>query len=95
MQRVLAGFFWKEWIPLISSVVTEFHAIDARAEAFRYATNPKGEPQMPENAHVVYHELIEQLDDVYTVLELVIEEMRIEEARIDTAIDEAVNRDRL
>lgn len=36
---------------------------------------------------MVYHELIEQLDDVHTVLELVIDEMRIEEAKLDVAID--------
>ena len=49
---------------------------------------------MPENAHVVYHELIEQMDDVHTVLELVIDEIRIKEAELDAAIIEAVSGDR-
>jgi len=94
VQRVLSSFLWAEWPQLISSVVAEVHAIDRRADAFRYATNPKGDPQMPENAHVVYHELIEQMDDVHTVLELVIDEIRIREAKLDAAIGEAVNSDR-
>jgi hypothetical protein len=94
VQRVFSGTLWVEWTKLVSSVVAEFHAIDRRAEGFRYATNPNGDPQMPENAHVVYHELIEQMDDVHTVLELVIDEIRIKEAELDAAIIEAVSGDR-
>jgi hypothetical protein len=46
VRRVLSEYLYVELIELISSVVTEFHAIDRHADAFRYATNPKGDPQL-------------------------------------------------
>jgi hypothetical protein len=70
-----------------------FNAIDHRTDAFRYATNPDGDAQMPKNAHVVYHELIAQMDDVYAAIELAISEIRIQEAHLDQAINEAAARD--
>jgi hypothetical protein len=94
VRRILSAFLYGELIELISSVVAEFHVIDRRADAFRYATNPGGGPQLPENAHVVYHELIEQMDDVHIVLELAIDNIRIQEAKLDAAINEAVRNDR-
>jgi hypothetical protein len=94
VRRVLSEYLYIELIELISSVVAEFHAIDRHADAFRYAANPKGDSQLPKNAHVVYHELIEQMDDVRFVLELVIDNMRVQEAKLDAAINEAVHNDR-
>ncbi len=94
VRRVLCNYLYGELIEMISSVSTEFHAIDRRADAFRYATNPQGDPRLPENAHVVYHELIEQMDDVHTVLELVIDRIRVQKAKLDAAINEAVSNDR-
>jgi hypothetical protein len=49
---------------------------------------------MPDNAHVVYHELIEQMDDVRAAIDLALEEIRIKDAELDRAIAEAVERDR-
>lgn len=49
---------------------------------------------MPKNAHVVYHELIEQMDEVHAAIELVIDEIRIREAKLDREIEEAVAHDR-
>ena len=69
-------------------------AVDKRADAFRYATNPQGDPQMPKNAHVVYHELIAQMDEVRAAIDLAFGEIGREEVRLDRAIDEAVARDR-
>src|ERR1035441_906555 len=67
---------------------------DRRADAFRYATNPEGDPQMPKSAHVVYHELITQMDDVHAAIDLAIDEIRIQETELDQTIDDAVARDR-
>jgi hypothetical protein len=95
VKRVTSAFVAEELIASVDPVVAIFHSVDGRADAFRYATNPKGDAQMPDNAHVVYHELITQMDEVHTILELAIDEFRIQEARLERAIDEAVANDRL
>jgi len=49
---------------------------------------------MPKSAHVVYHELITQMDDVHAAIDLAIDEIRIQETELDQTIDDAVARDR-
>jgi hypothetical protein len=92
--RVLEVFIDKDWLEPVGSAVDAFNAIDRRADAFRYATNPEGDPQMPKNAHVVYHELIDQMEEVHAAIELALEEIRIKEGELDRAIEEAVANDR-
>lgn len=94
VEKVVSAFVSKDLLGKVGPVVKVFHAVDGRADAFRYATNPEGDPQMPKNAHVVYHELIEQMDEVHTIMELAIDEFRIQEAKLDRAISEAVARDK-
>lgn len=93
-KRVLTAFVCKDLLESINSTLETIHAIDKRADAFRYATNPAGDAQMPENAHVVYHELIDKMEEAHTVLELAIDEIRIEETKLDVAIAEAVAKDK-
>jgi hypothetical protein len=92
-EKVLGAIICIDWLAPIGPVAMLFNAIDHRADAFRYATNPDGDAQMPKNAHVVYHELIAQMDDVYAAIELAINEIRIQEAHLDQAINEAVAHD--
>lgn len=93
-ERVLKSFVDAEWLKPIQEAVDIFSAVDRRADAFRYATNPEGDPQMPKNAHVVYHELIAQMEEVHAAIDLAMDEIRIKEAQMDRAIEEAVARDR-
>jgi len=93
-KKALEVFVSPDFLAPIGSAVETFSTIDQRADAFRYATNSKGDPQMPKDAYVVYHELIAQMDDVYAAIELAIGEIRVQEAELDRAIGEAVARDR-
>ena len=93
-EGVLRQFVCADWLVPVESAVEAFNAIDRRADAFRYATNPEGDPQMPKSAHVVYHELITQMDDVHAAIDLAIDEIRIQETELDQTIDDAVARDR-
>lgn len=93
-QRVLTTFVPKDLLDSINPTLEIIHAIDKRADAFRYATNPAGTAQMPENAHVIYQELIDKMEEAHTVLELAIDEIRIEETKLDAAIAEAVAKDK-
>jgi hypothetical protein len=58
-----------------------------------YATDPQGDPQMPKNAHVVYDELITQMDEVRAAIDLAFGEIARQEVELDRAIDDAVAHD--
>jgi hypothetical protein len=93
-KKVLAIFVGPELLSPIDAIVNEFDAIDRGADAFRYPTNNKGEPQLPKDAHVLYQRLIDDMSDAQTILELTIDEIRIKEAKLDADIAEAVAKDR-
>jgi hypothetical protein len=92
-RPVLAKFVEEDWLTPVGDAVEVFNAVDRQADAFRYATNPDGDPQMPKNTYVVYHELIGQMDDVHAAIELVLTEISREEGKMERAIEEAVARD--
>jgi hypothetical protein len=92
-ESALKAFIGGEWLGSIAEAVKLFSAVDKRADAFRYATNPQGDPQMPKNAHVVYHELIAQMEEVRAAIDLAFGEIARQENRLDRAIDDAVARD--
>jgi hypothetical protein len=93
-EPVLKVFITEEWLVPINEAVDLFDAVDRRADGFRYATNPDGDGRMPKNAHVVYHELIAQMDEVRAAIDLAMGEIGTREAELDRAIDDAVDRDR-
>jgi hypothetical protein len=81
-KRVLSAFKPEEWLTPIGQAIDVFNAVDLRADAFRYATKPEGDPRMPKDAHVVYHELIEQMDNMRAAIDLATEEIRLREAKL-------------
>jgi hypothetical protein len=93
-ETTLRVFIGDEWLGSIAKVVDLFSAVDKRADGFRYAANPQGDPQMPKNAYVIYHELIDQMDEVRAAIDLAFGEIERQEVELDRAIDEAVSRDR-
>lgn len=93
-KKVLTTFVGADLLSSIDGIVKEFDAIDKGADAFRYPTNNKGEPQLPKDAHVLYQKLIDDMNEAQTVLELTIDEIRIKEAKLDADIAEAVANDR-
>ena len=93
-EPVMKAFIGEEWLGPIAQAVELFSAVDKRADGFRYATDPQGDPQMPKNAHVVYHELIAQMDEVCAAIDLAFGEISRQEFELDRAIDDAVARDR-
>jgi hypothetical protein len=93
-EPVLKVFIGDEWLAPITQAVDLFSAVDKRADGFRYATNPQGDPQMPKDAYVIYHELIAQMDEVRAAIDLAFGEIDLKEVELDDAIDEAVSRDR-
>ncbi|WP_342709816.1 hypothetical protein AAFG13_36160 [Bradyrhizobium sp. B124] len=93
-KKVLTTFVGADLLSSIDGIVKEFDAIDKGADAFRYPTNNKGEPQLPKDAHVLYQQLIDDMNEAQTVLELTIDEIRIKEAKLDSDIAKAVANDR-
>jgi hypothetical protein len=93
-EPLLKALVDEKWLRSIAQAVNLFGVVDKRADGFRYATNPKGDPQMPKNAHVVYHELIAEMDEVHATIDLAFGEIGRQEVELDRAVDEAVARDR-
>jgi hypothetical protein len=93
-QKVLTAFVGADLLAPIEAIVKELDAIDRGADAFRYPTSNKGEPQLPKDAHVLYQQLIDDMTEAQIILELTIDEIRIKEAALDADIAEAVAKDR-
>jgi hypothetical protein len=93
-KRVLTRFVAIDTLNSIDESISEYHTIDSRADAFRYAVDRNGQRHFKDHGTVLLHELIEQLDWVHLVLEDSIAEIRVEERKLDRAIEEAVARDR-
>jgi hypothetical protein len=93
-KKAMRVFLDDDDLSAVDLAVRAFHSTDKRADAFRYATNPDGDAQLPKNAHVVYHDLIEQMDEVRAGIDLCLDELSRREVELDKAIDEAVAKDR-
>jgi len=93
-KPILGNFVLPHLMDVIDVAVEDFNKFDRRADAFRYAVNKDGEPQMPKDTYLIFHALIAHMDRVSDVIEHAILTIRQEEAELDRRIDEAVANDR-
>ncbi|WP_137043975.1 hypothetical protein [Pseudolabrys sp. FHR47] len=93
-KRVLGNFVDKDFLESIDAPIAEFDKVDRRADAFRYAVDRDGQRHFPKQGSVILHELMKQMEEVETVLELAISEIRVAERQLDADIAEAVAKDR-
>ena len=78
---------------IISDVVSELVELDKHADAFRYATNRRDQMHFENLGAVDVQALSDALDNVAPIFERLIARMHEDEAEMDRAIREAVERD--
>jgi hypothetical protein len=92
-KRVLGAYGVGKALDSLDETIAEFHTVDRRADAFRYAVDRNGQKPFKGHGTVVLYALIEQMDWAHAVLEKVISDFKVEERKLDQAIAEAVAKD--